>query len=330
MMHEYNVFKEEQPLPGLVDLQVNGFAGVDFNAERLEEPDVRSACARLRAECVVAFLPTLVSNRPELIEKNIETLCRVAEHPGENEAKIFGIHLEGPFISPLPGARGAHPVKWIRPPDVDWIKILSDLSGNRLKIVTLSPEWPDSTKFIEFLIDRGIRVAIGHTSASPEQIGDAVRAGASLSTHLGNGIPAMLPRHSNALWSQLPNDNLWASAIGDGFHLPEDVFTVVRRIKRGKLFLVSDATKFTGMPPGVYDTLIGGRVELDDEGRLSLAEDKRLLAGAALSLRAMIEKLTGAAWLSFEDAWEMGSVRPWSYLGETAPLETVIVPRSLR
>ena len=301
-------------LTGLLDLQVNGFAGVDFNSETLTVDEVERVCSELHGESVEYFLPTLVTNAPKLMERNIRTILRADD---QSKAAIFGFHLEGPFISPQPGARGAHPPQWITPPDLDWVKRVQEIAEGSVRILTLSPEWDESTRFIESVVSLGIRVAIGHTLATPQQISDAVKAGATLSTHLGNGIPAMLARHPNPIWTQLAEEKLWTSVIGDGFHLTKDVFQVFYRMKKGKIFLVSDSTQFAGMTPGRYHTLIGGEVVLTSAGKLHLAEDEKLFAGSAMSLKRMIETLSQNDWLSYEAAWNICSATPLEYLLQT-------------
>ena len=298
-------------LTGLLDLQVNGFAGVDFNSETLTVDEVEWACTELHRESVEYFLPTLVTNDPKFTERNIRTILRADDR---NKAAIFGFHLEGPFISPQPGARGAHPSQWTTPPNLDWVKRIQEIAEGSVRILTMSPEWEGSASFIESVVSLGIRVAIGHTLATPQQISDAVKAGATLSTHLGNGIPAMLARHPNPIWSQLAEDELWASVIGDGFHLTKEVFQVFYHMKKGKLFLVSDSTQFAGMTPGRYHTLIGGDVVLTPEGKLHLAEDEKLFAGSAMPLKRMIETLSQNGWLSYDAAWNLGSAAPLEYL----------------
>lgn len=306
--------------PGLVDLQVNGHKGVDFNRSSLCKEEVEQVCSELYTEGVVGFLPTLITNEFSEIEKLARIILSADGSPG---AKILGLHLEGPFISPQPGARGAHPVQWVQAPDFDWVRKMHDLSGGRIRILTFSPEWEDSAEFVENVCNLGIRVAIGHTLADSQQISDAVAAGASLATHLGNGIPPNLPRHPNPIWSQLAEDRLWISLIGDGFHLPEEVFRVFLKVKGKKTLLVSDSTEFAGRPPGRYQSLIGGDVVLSERGKLHLAEDENLMAGSAMSLRRIIDSIVQRGWLDFESAWELGSVRPWEYLGETEPLTSV-------
>lgn len=301
-------------LSGLVDLQVNGFGGVDFNDPNLQPHDVEKTCRLLKTEDIVAFLPTLISNDYDVTECLAKTILSADDSQG---ATILGLHLEGPFISPQDGARGAHPVQWIRKPDIDFVRKLQDKTEGRIRLLTCSPEWPNSAKFIESVCRLKIKVAIGHTLATHEQIVEAVDAGATLSTHLGNGLPEMLPRHPNPIWSQLSEDRLGVSLIGDGFHLPSEVFRTILKVKGNRTILVSDATKFAGMKPGRYRSPIGGDVELADSGRLFMQSNERLLAGSAMSLRKMIDKIVFAGLMNFEDAWQAASVRPWEYLEES-------------
>jgi N-acetylglucosamine-6-phosphate deacetylase len=227
---------------------------------------------------------------------------------------VAGVHLEGPFISPEDGPRGAHPAAHVRAPDWELFRRWQEAAGGAIRIVTLSPEWPESAAFIARCREAGVRVAIGHTAATPEQIREALRAGATLSTHFGNGAHPMLPRHPNYLWEQLAADALWASVIADGFHLPDAVLKTVMRVKEERALLVSDSVALAGMPPGEYESPIGDRVVLTEEGRLHLAADPRLLAGSAQPLIAGISHLVSTGLATLRDAWTMASVRPAAFL----------------
>jgi len=312
-------------LSGLADWQVNGFHGIDFNRPELTVDQVRTASGNLAAEGVWYYMPTIITNDVGVIEQLITVISQAARIPGDHAdaggrlARIVGLHLEGPFISPFDGARGAHPGRFVLAPDIRLLERWQELAGGMIRLLTLSPEWPESDRLVKRACELGMRVAIGHTLATSEQIAAAVASGATLSTHLGNGIPAMLPRHPNPVWDQLAQPELWASVIADGFHLPRSVFDVFRHVKGERLFLVSDCTEFAGMPPGRYTSPIGGEVVLTAEGRLHLADNGQLLAGSALSLRQIIEKMTANGWLSPEQAWDMAAVRPWRFLGEEPP-----------
>lgn len=301
--------------PGLVDLQVNGVGGIDFNAPGLSVSQLEEATHLLLAEGTTTFFPTIVTNanaRTVSLLKAIATAC------SENrlvDQCIGGIHLEGPFISRLDGARGAHPRRHVKAPDWDLFQRFQEASGQRIRLITLSPEWPGAAAFIARCVTSGVRVAIGHSLATPAQLEEAVAAGATLSTHLGNAVPLMLPRHPNIIWEQLANDGLYASIIADGIHLPDSVMRVILKTKGKKCLLVSDGTSFTGLAPGEYQSHIGGKVVLDAGGRLSIAGGKGLLAGAAKPLIQNVAYLATKELASWKDAWAMASLAPAKWAG---------------
>ena len=253
--------------PGFCDVQINGYAGVDFNQEApLEPAAVRRAAEALWAEGCTTFLPTLITNDETALERRFGELNAARRADACIAASVPGYHLEGPFISPLDGARGAHDRRFVQAPNGALLGRLRRAATDRIKIVTLSPEWDGAEPVIAALHKDGIRVSIGHTMASPEQVRSAVRSGASLVTHFGNGVPATIPRHPNILWEQLADDGLSCLVICDGFHLPDAVLTVAFRMKGRNAFVISDATALGGMDPGTYTTPIGGRVTLTPEG----------------------------------------------------------------
>ncbi|WP_313374943.1 amidohydrolase family protein, partial [Pantoea sp. CTOTU50773] len=270
--------------PGLVDLQVNGFQGVDFNHFPFSEQDVLNATHALWQQGVTSFMPTVITAQPGEIAQALQRLASACEHYSDVALAVPGFHLEGPFLSPEDGPRGAHPREAICAPDVFLFESWQRAAQQRIGLLTLSPEWPQSSELIQHCVKQQVRVAIGHTSASAAQIHDAVLAGASLSTHLGNGAHLQLPRHPNYIWQQLAEDALAATLIADGDHLPAEVLKVFLRAKGEQALLVSDVTCFAGQPPGIYDSAIGGRVQLSAEGRLSMADAPQLLAGSARGL----------------------------------------------
>ncbi len=300
--------------PGLVDLQINGYAGMDFNLVPIAEGLISNVISRLGQEGVTSCYPTVITNGAAEIFNAMESIAKACEADATTNHGIAGIHLEGPFISPEDGARGAHNLAFVRAPDWDWFCRWQAASGGRIKIVTLSPEWPDSADFISRCVESGVVVSIGHTSATAEQIQQAVAAGARLSTHLGNGAHLMLPRHPNYIWEQLAQDELWSCVIADGFHLPDQLLKVVMKVKGKQAMLVSDAVSLSGLPPGIYDAPVGGKVVLTQEGRLHLAENERILAGSAQMLLWGIEHMVNHGLASLADAWDMASIRPASFM----------------
>ena len=304
--------------PGLVELQLNGYSGMDFNTLPIPQGMTLNVTRALWAEGVTSYFPTVITNSPEAIEQAVGAIARECAEDADTAAGVAGIHLEGPFISPEDGARGAHSKAFVRPPDWDLFRRWQEAAEGRIRIVTLSPEWPNACDFIHRCAESGVIVSIGHTAATPEQIREAVAAGASMSTHFGNGAHTMLPRHPNYLWEQLASDELWACVIPDGFHLPDAVLKVVMRVKGDKAILVSDAVMLSGMPPGEYNLHIGGRVVLTPEGRLHTAENPKILAGSAQMLLWGIAHLVNAGLCTLADAWEMASVRPAAKIGHPA------------
>ncbi len=300
--------------PGLTDLQVNGINGVDFNNENVTVGEILQATQYLLSMGVTVFFPTLITNDRDNILRILKTFRQAVTQYSLIASCIGGIHLEGPFISPLDGARGAHNLKYIQSPNWELIEEFQDASGGMIKLVTLSPELEGSMDLIKKCRKSGIMVGIGHTLASSEEISKAVGFGASLSTHLGNAVPLMLPRHPNILWDQLAHDGLYASLIADGFHLGESFLKVVLKTKGEKAFLVSDSTMFCGMEAGEYSTHIGEQVILEPNGKLALKHGNGLLAGASKNLLEGVQYLIDRNLKSLSEAWKMASTIPASFM----------------
>ncbi|MCY0869446.1 MAG: amidohydrolase family protein [Firmicutes bacterium] len=304
--------------PGLVDLQVNGFRGADLNAATVSPLVVQQLVKHLWSVGVTQFLPTIITAAPSQIAAAARAVAAACEEDSLVAATVAGIHLEGPFISTEPGPRGAHDPRYVSGPDWEAFSRWQEAAGGRIRLVTLAPEWPQSDTFVRECVDAGVRVAIGHTAASTDQIQCAVAAGATLSTHLGNGAHAVLPRHPNYIWDQLANEQLWASFVGDGFHLPPAVMKVICAVKGERAFVVSDTVALGGLPAGHYAAPVGGDVVLDESGRLSMRDQPELLAGSAVPLVDAVARIAAAGVCSFADAWDMASTRPSAFLGGRA------------
>lgn len=268
-------------IAGFVDLQVNGFAGVDFNSPGLDVEDIDRALTAMRATGVTRCLPTLISAPVERFRACAAPIV-ASRHPA-----IAGLHLEGPYISRLDGPRGAHPLASVADASIDDYRRREEAADGRIRLVTLAPEVPGALPLIEYLVTRGVRVAIGHTAATGVEIHEAVRAGATMSTHLGNGCAVMQHRHDNVIWAQLASDALTASVIADGHHLPAAVLTSVLRAKGlARAVLVTDATAAAAAPPGRY-TLGDLEIERAADGRVGLPGTP-YLAGSSLTMDAAI------------------------------------------
>ena len=238
---------------GLVDLQVNGFAGVDFNTPGITTQNMHKALETMLASGVTTFLPTLITASEEHLKSCFRDLEKSSQSNQLAKRMIAGYNLERPFISPHPGFSGCHPVESIGDVDQDMFLRLQETAGGRICLVTLAPEVNGAIPFIEYLVTHGILVAIGHTAAEPEKIREAVEAGAMLSTHLGNGTRAELSKNNNPIISQLGEDKLCASFIADGYHLSPEVLKVYLRAKESKrTILITDATAGAAAKPGIY------------------------------------------------------------------------------
>ena len=297
-------------LPGLFDLQVNGFAGVDFNGPGLTSGRCADALERMRTTGVTRCLPTLITSPLEAFAANARVLSRLAD------PSFAGLHMEGPYISPADGARGAHPLEHVRDASIDDFNRRQDAAAGRIVLVTLAPEVPGALGLIEHLAASDVRVAIGHTAASAGQIRDAIAAGATLATHLGNGCAAMLPRHPNAIWELLAADGVFASLIVDGHHLPPaTVKAMVRAKGPASTILVTDAIAAAGCGPGSF-TIGGVHCVLAADGRVSLPGTP-YLAGSSLTLDRAIGNLVRFSGLPLDEVIPMASTIPARYLGTT-------------
>lgn len=301
--------------PALVDLQVNGFAGIDLNADTLTVEDVSRITRELAAHGTGTWVPTVITQGHDHIAEILRTLARAVATDPFVAAAIGCAHLEGPFISPEDGPRGAHDRQFVRDLSVDEVRRWQEIFP--IGYLTVSPHQDDAPEKIAAIRALGVRVAIGHTHADASQVAAASAAGASLSTHLGNGVEAELPRHPNLLWEQIADPTLDAGLIADGHHLPAAVLeTVVRAKGVDHTFLVSDSVALAGSPPGRYTTPVGGEVVLTEDRRLSLAHDHRLLAGAAVSLADCVRFAARHTRLSLSEVFTMATRVPGRLLGE--------------
>ena len=292
--------------PGWVDIQVNGFAGVDYNAPAAPRDEIARSIHALYATGVTRFYPTVITGAPEDMVAALRNLARAKESLEEGGA-MDGFHVEGPHISPDDGPRGAHPKRWVRPPDIDEFHRWQEAAGGHIRLVTLAPEWGDAPRYIEAVVGENVVVSIGHTAAEARHIADAVSAGATMSTHLGNGAHGVLRRHPNYIWEQLAEDRLRASFIVDGIHLPKSFLKVGLRAKGvERAVLVTDATSPAGCPPGRY-RLGEQEVDLTPDNRVVLAGQERL-AGSALRMDRGVENLMRLGELSLADAIKLATV----------------------
>lgn len=298
--------------PGFVDIQINGFAGVDFSDTSLDAQQAISVLPAIWKTGVTSFCPTLVTNTIECIERNFRVLEEARRIDPRFAASVPGYHLEGPYLSPGP-AHGAHIPELMHPPDWEEFSRLQRAAGGNITIVTVAPELDGAADFIRRARAAGVIVSIGHTDATPEQIHQGVAAGASLSTHLGNGCPEYIHRHRNVLWPQLASPQLKSGLICDGFHLPPDLVRVARCIKgEDGCILVTDAIHAATLPPGRYK-LVGRDVELLPSGQVVTA-DRKSMAGSSLSMNRGVCVFAEFAQVPIEEAIRAATRNPGALL----------------
>lgn len=291
--------------PAWIDLQVNGYAAVDYNNPSTPHEEIARSIAVLHSTGTARFYPTVITNSPEAILGCLRNLAKARE----TMPSIEGFHVEGPHICPDDGPRGAHPRRWVRPPDIEEYRRWQDAAEGNVRLVTLSPEWPEAPKYIETLVRDGVVVSIGHTNATAEQIQAAVAAGATKSTHIGNGAHAQMRRHPNYIWEQLAEDRLAAGIICDGIHLGAAFTKVAVRAKgTQRIILVTDASMPALATPGAY-RLGEVDVELTADGRVVLLGGDRL-AGSALRMDEAIGNVMSMAGVGLTEALAMATRNP--------------------
>ena len=266
--------------PGFIDIQVNGYMGMDYSSATLQPEHLESMVRSMAATGTTQHCPTIVTASQDRILRNLELIRTTRDASPLLQHAIPGIHVEGPYISGADGARGTHDAAFVRNPDLNEFKEWQDAAKGLVKIVTLAPETKGALRFIEEVAATGVVVAIGHTQAKPAEILKAVEAGARLSTHLGNGSPTMINRLRNHIWPQLACDKLVASIITDGDHLPAEVVKTYTRAKGlDRLVLISDVAPLGGFKKGLYKW---GNVDVEvfDDGHIGLPGTE-ILAGAA-------------------------------------------------
>ncbi len=302
--------------PGFFDNQVNGFAGVSFafGESNLTPEGIEKATRELWKKGVTTYLPTLTTNSQEVLVRNFKVLSKSVDDE-KLLGSIPGFHLEGPYINPEDGYRGAHPRRFVRLPVWDEFMEMYLASGKKIMQVTVAPEMDGAQDFIRKCVTEGIVVAVGHHNANREQLDLAVENGARISTHLGNGCANMINRHINPLWPQLSNDDLMISIICDGFHLlPEQIRVFFKTKGVQNTILTSDVTSYAALEPGQFKTETGETIELTKEGKLFYPAQNVLYGSASPITKGIghVMKVTGC---SLENAIQMASSNPSQLYG---------------
>lgn len=296
-----------------VDLQINGYMGVDFSDPSLTKDDFLKSADSIFESGTCLFLPTVITSSEELYKRNIGIIYEAVHSHGLQE-KIPGLHLEGPFISPEPGAVGAHNPSYVAAPKKEYLDRLISFAPEFIKILTVAPEREGALELISYAAGKGIKVSMGHNLASMKDIADGAKAGASLITHMGNGIPNMLPRHQNPIWAGLACDEVTAMIITDGHHLPAEVIKSFIRVKGAeRIIITSDAASVGGLPPGRYNSL-GNDAILEPNG-LFHNPVKKCLVGSSASVKKCMDFLASLELLSDEELNMVGYYNPLKMIG---------------
>ena len=293
--------------PALFDPQVNGFAGVDFQSAGLTADAVQHAARALAAAGCSHFLPTVVTAPVDRMEAQLAALAAAARGGRVRDAAP-GFHVEGPFLSPVEGFRGAHDPASLRDPDPAVYERLQRAAGGRIVMLTVAPELPGATALIRRAAADGVTVCAGHSDAGAAGLQDAVRAGLRIWTHLGNGCPALLHRHDNVINRALACPALAASVIPDGIHLPPAALgRLAAGLGTSRLIATTDAMAAAGAPPGTYT--LGGKRLLVGADRVVRAPGGTYFAGSALTPLEGLYNLVRIGGLGLQQAW-----RAWTWL----------------
>ena len=300
---------------GLCDIQLNGFAGVDFNNPKLKPEEFHQSMLALLRTGVTNVLPTLITADQGDLYQNFEALERARAFSPIAQLMVKGYHLEGPFLNPAQGFAGCHPSQFMgRKPSWEKFASWQVAAGGRIKLLTVAPEMPGVLELIAKCVASGVRVSLGHTNASHEDIRKAVDAGASLSTHLGNGVAQLLSKVDNPILSQLAEESLSASFIADGFHQKPHVLSVYIKAKGSdRTILVSDGTAASGTVPGTY-YLGATKIQSKPEGVVHLFGTQNL-AGSAATLLECLQNVISWYNISLEQGIRWTSIQPRQLLG---------------
>ena len=284
--------------PGYFDIQVNGFAGVDFQQPELSADDLGTAVGALAAHATHRFFLTLITDGIDSLCAKLRGIEAIrAGDPSVREA-VCGYHIEGPWLSPLPGYRGAHDPAHMGLPNIADFDRLQKAAGGRIRLLTLAPELPGSRNVIRHAVGSGAQVSLGHTNASDADIDAAIEAGAKFCTHLGNGVPAELPRHDNIIQRLLARDELIAFFIPDGIHIPPFALKNYFRAKPlGHALFTTDCMAAAGAPPGRY-RLAHHDLEVGED-RVVRSPGAANFAGSALTPDEGVRNLR--AWLGLDE-----------------------------
>jgi N-acetylglucosamine-6-phosphate deacetylase len=299
-----------------LDLQLNGYKGVDFNADDVSAQDMRRACRAVREDGGGQFLATVITDRLDRMAARIARLAELHRTDVEVAAAMVGIHVEGPFISPVSGFVGAHPAEHVQPAEIGAAQRLVEAGEGLIRLVTLAPEHDAGFATISWLAAQGIVVSAGHCDPDVATLKAAISAGLSAFTHLGNACPLLMHRHDNILQRVLAADELrWVMVIADGVHLPAALIrTIVRIVGIDRLIAVTDATAAGGMGAGRF-SLAGQEVVVDEHGA-AWNPDRSHLFGSTASMGRVEDVLLLDVGLDPDEMDQVTRRNPRTAIGE--------------
>ena len=299
---------------GCFDLQVNGYAGFDFNGRPLSIDELSVLCHRLDQDGVKAILATVITAPLDQMVTRISALATAIENHPHLAKMIAGLHIEGPFINPETGYVGAHPPTSVRRANWEDCERILDAGRGLVRLWTLAPEMDADASVTERLAERGVKVAAGHSNASLEQLRRSIDRGLTLYTHLGNGCPAILPRHDNIIQRVLSlSDQLHITFIADGHHVPLYALqNYLRCVPTERVIIVSDCMSAAGLGPGTYP--LGDQTVYVDQDLAAWSEDRTHFAGSATTLPQMQTILAERMGLSAEQTDLLTRLNPTNYL----------------
>jgi N-acetylglucosamine-6-phosphate deacetylase len=303
---------------GMLDIQVNGFAGVDYNNPNLESEEYEQSLQKILSTGVTNCMPTLISASEDHLASCFSSLEKGRRDSSLAQNMVLGYHLEGPFLSKQSGFRGCHPPEAMCAGDLNFFDRLQEIAGGMIRMVTVAPEIKGVLPLIETLSSRGIIVSLGHTSAGLKEIRQATEAGAVLSTHLGNGTATMLSKHDNPILAQLSEDRLSAGFIADGYHLSKEQLQLYLRAKGlNRSILVTDATAAAAATPGIYGL---GSMKLERQKEpVAFAPDTGRPAGSAVTLDQCVQNMIDWFDLSLDEAVNLASHNPRKMMEVISP-----------
>lgn len=296
-----------------IDLQVNGYGGVDFNSDDLTSEQLVVACDLLREHQVEAIFATLITTDIESFCHRIRQLVNARCNSDIAKEMIQGIHLEGPFLNPEAGYIGAHSQDCAMPADLDSVKRMYEACDGLLRIVTLAPERDLNMHVTRWLADQGVTVSAGHCNASLDQLKQAIDAGLAMYTHLGNGCPLNLHRHDNIIQRVLHlAEQLAIGFIADGIHIPFFALKNYLQIAGDRAFVVTDAIAAAGKGPGEYR--LTDQTVVVDENLATWVADKSHLVGSAMTMPAVVDNLNNKLGLADDVIRQLTRENPLQFL----------------